>query len=216
MRPTPLLHLLQSTLPRARCILTNSSYTERVFLDNFPACEGVTVPAMVGVGEEFFTATGSARVPVEAYRLVTVCRLSEPRKSIDQVLRALAQLKPNFSFSYQVVGDGRDKVRLETLAAELGIAERVEFVGTLPRESMIDVLAASDLFVLVSSVLPYSHEGFGIVYLEANACGTPVLAARLGGAAEAVAEGESGMFVESAEVEAITVDLLSCDVEWTL
>jgi glycosyltransferase involved in cell wall biosynthesis len=59
------------------------------------------------------------------------------------------------------------------------------------------------LFVLTSSGLRNSVEGFGIVYLEANACGTPVLAARIAGAAEAVEEGESGFFVEEPSVSRI-------------
>jgi phosphatidylinositol alpha-1,6-mannosyltransferase len=64
-------------------------------------------------------------------------------------------------------------------------------------------LTAADLFILPSSTLPGSHEGFGIAYLEANALGTPVLAARLAGAVEAVEEGVSGMFVDEPTVPQI-------------
>lgn len=204
-----LRELLRTTLPRARCILTNSRYTERIFLQHFPACRGLTVPAMVGVAEEFFSARRRERGSAEVPRLITVSRLSEPRKNVDLVLRALACLKEEIGFVYRVVGDGRDRPRLEALAAELDIAERVEFVGSVPQKRVIELLGESDLFVLVSSVLPRSHEGFGIVYLEANACGTPVLAARLGGAVEAVAEGKSGGFVDVADLENITATLRS-------
>ena len=76
-------------------------------------------------------------------------------------------------------------------------------------EEIKRLMATTDLFVLTSSVHPNSHEGFGIVYLEANACGTPVLAARLGGAAEAVEEGVSGLFVQEATVESIVSALNS-------
>lgn len=195
--------LLQRTLPLARCILTNSKYTERALLDRFPACRGITVPAMVGVGADFAEVPHVERAQQEPVRLVTISRLAEPRKNIDLVLRALARLIGRHDFVYRVIGEGWDLPRLRALAQELGIAERVEFLGRLPQERMIGVLAASDLFVLVSSVLSDSHEGFGIVYLEANACGTPVLAARLGGAVEAVAEGTSGLFVDTADADAI-------------
>ena len=71
----------------------------------------------------------------------------------------------------------------------------MRFLGRVDGERLRRELAASGLMVLTASALRHSHEGFGIVYLEANACGTPVLAARTGGAVEAVAEGESGFFV---------------------
>lgn len=203
-----LLRLLETDLPRARRVLTNSRYTEQVFLDRFPACRGLTTPAMVGVGEEFFASERRTRPSGEPLRLVTVSRLSEPRKNIDQVMRALARLKRDHAFIYRVVGEGWDRPRLEALAAELGIRDCVELCGFLPQAEMIDLLRSSDLFVLVSSVLTHSHEGFGIVYLEANACGTPVLAARAGGAVEALAEGESGLFAESTDLDAVTDALL--------
>jgi glycosyltransferase involved in cell wall biosynthesis len=198
-----LTRLLRSTLPRAGCILTNSRYTERVLLDRFPECRGRTLPAMVGVAREFFGAARVERRPGDPVRLITISRVSEPRKNIDLVLRALAGLKRDHAFVYRIVGDGWDRPRLTALAESLGISDRVAFLGRVPRTQMIAMLAASDLFVLTSSVLADSHEGFGIAYLEANACGTPVLAARLGGAVEAVAEGESGMFVDQTSVEEI-------------
>jgi phosphatidylinositol alpha-1,6-mannosyltransferase len=202
-----LLKLLAETLPSARRILTNSRYTEQVFLERFPACRGRTLPAMVGVAEEFFAAERTQRAGADPVRLVTISRLSEPRKNIDLVLRALARLAGSFSYVYRVVGEGRDRARLAELAAELGIADRVQFLGRVAQERMAPLLAASDLFILTSSVLEHSHEGFGIVYLEANACGTPVLAARVGGAVEAVAEGVSGMFVEVPELDLVTDSL---------
>lgn len=202
-----LLGLLARTLPRARCILTNSRYTEQVFLERFPQCRGRTRPALVGVGSDFRPAGPRAGAGEGVPRLVTVSRLSEPRKNLDRVLRALARLAGRHRFTYRIVGEGWDRPRLEALAAELGLADRVQFMGRLPQEEMVATLAGSDLFILASSVLPDSHEGFGIVYLEANACGTPVLAARVGGAVEAVAEGVSGMFVENVDEAALEAAL---------
>ena len=78
-------------------------------------------------------------------------------------------------------------------------------------------LSSADLFILTSSTLPASHEGFGIAYLEANAAGAPVLAARLAGAIEAVDEGVSGMFVDEptvAQIQAAIERLLSGHVSF--
>ncbi|BCX82132.1 phosphatidyl-myo-inositol dimannoside synthase [Methylomarinovum caldicuralii] len=194
---------LQKWLPKATAILTNSRYTERVLLGKIPACRGRTIPALVG-GDPFFLelplAGGERHSPV---RLATVARLSEPRKNIHLVLEALARLQDRYDFRYTVVGDGHLRPELEGLAQKLRLADRVKFAGSLERETLRRMLLESDLFVLTPSVLPHSHEGFGLVYLEAAACGVPSLAARLAGAAEAVAEGESGFFVEKPETEAI-------------
>jgi phosphatidylinositol alpha-1,6-mannosyltransferase len=107
------------------------------------------------------------------------------------------------------VGDGYDRDRLAALSVELGLGELVEFSGFVSREQLHVRYACADLFVMTSSVVPFSHEGFGIVYLEAAASGVPSLAARVAGAAEAIEDGVSGMFVEEPTVDAIESAL--CD-----
>lgn len=193
---------LTISLPQAHAILANSRYTAQTLLERIPRCDGKVFPAMVGVSSDFLTpplAKTTGAVP----ELVTVCRLDEKRKNVDLVLRALALLSRDFRFRYRVVGDGQRRGELAALADELGIGAQVEFVGRLPFEQLRASLASADLFILTASIAPGSHEGFGIAYIEANACGTPVLAARLAGATEAVDEGRSGFFVETVSVEEI-------------
>lgn len=198
--------LVRQALPKATHILANSRYTEQVLLAKYPRCRGLTSAALVGVSPELLrieparTATGNSR-------LVTVCRLAERRKNVDVVLRALALLKDRHPFSYEVAGDGPLRLGLEKLSRDLGLEERVRFSGFVEQAALPRLLGESDLFVLASSVNPASHEGFGIAYLEANACGTPVLAARLAGAAEAVEEGVSGFFVERPDIDSIAAAL---------
>lgn len=199
--------MLNRALPHANRILTNSRYTEAALLDRIPACRGRTTVGLVGVAPEFLRWRPDGTAEHIAHRLITVSRLSEPRKNVDRVLRALAQLQQKHEFVYTIVGDGPDAPRLKTLAEELGLGERVRFLGRIAGQKLREELTASGLFVLTSSVLPDSHEGFGIVYLEANACGTPVLAARQAGAVEAVAEDISGFFVDEPSVEALRAAL---------
>jgi len=192
--------LVTRALPRASVLLTNSKYTEAVLLERYPNCRGLTHAAMVGVGRAFLTTPLSERAVHQTPRLITVCRLAERRKNVDRVLRALAALQGTYAFHYTVVGDGQLRTELESLSRELGLDERVTFTGAVSEAILRKLLAESDLFVLASGVLPYSHEGFGIAYLEASACGTPVLAARQAGAAEAVEEGVNGYFVDEPSV----------------
>lgn len=204
--PGRTLRLVRQGLRRATRILANSRYTEQVFLAQFPECRGKTAAAMVGVAAEFLRTplALSPRVRSTAgTRLITVCRLSEERKNVGLVLEALARLRGQHAYTYTVVGDGALRPALEQQAAELGIADRVRFPGFLTSEAMRHELTQSDLFVLTASINPASHEGFGIAYLEANACGTPTLAARLAGAAEAVDEGVSGCFAEPLDVNGV-------------
>lgn len=199
--------LVRRTLPLANHIMANSKYTEQALIQHYPACLGKTSAGMVGAAEEFFDVKRPVMDSGEPPRLLTVSRLSEPRKNVDMVLHSLANLKDKHDFRYTVVGDGNMRPRLETLVRKLGLDSSVRFTGFVQGDEIKNLMAASDLFVLTSSASTTSHEGFGIVYLEANACGTPVLAARLAGAAEAVEDGVSGMFVEVPSVENITMAL---------
>jgi len=197
---------LQHTIASANHILTNSRYTEQVFLKQFPDCQGKTTPAMVGLGHDFIQIQ-HVDTRSTCPELITISRLSEPRKNIDLVLHALARLKDDYQFHYTIIGDGHLRQQLEVLCKQLGLENKVQFRGFLERKQLISALCTSDLFILTSSILPGSHEGFGIVYLEAAACGTPSLAARLAGAAEAVKDGVSGFFVDTAEVDSIEAAL---------
>jgi phosphatidylinositol alpha-1,6-mannosyltransferase len=189
-------------LARAPHIIANSHYTESALLDRIPACRGRTSVGFVGVGAHFFDV---ARQPAKdgIPRLLTVSRLSEPRKNVDRVLHALARLKDRHAFRYTIVGDGHDRARLERLASDLRLGQQVRFMGFVSGEELADIYARSDLMVLASGLTRDSHEGFGIVYLEAAASGVPSLAARLAGAAEAIDDTKSGMYVEEPTVEAL-------------
>ncbi len=158
--------LVRKALPRARHIIANSHYTEQTLLQQNPACAGSTSAAWPGVSPRFFeTRRRPAKDGVK--RLLTVCRLGEPRKNVDMVLRALATLKHK-AFRYTIVGDGHDRKRLEALAHELGLSECVHFTGFIADQALLDAYAESDLMVMASSIVPGSHEGFGIVYVEAG------------------------------------------------
>jgi phosphatidylinositol alpha-1,6-mannosyltransferase len=191
--------LVRRALPRAAHIFTNSRHTEQRFLRCHPRCAGKTSVAGVGLAEEDFAPHVMPRSPGPP-RLVTITRLSEPRKNVAAVLEALAQLRATHDFHYTIAGDGELRPELEALSVRLGLADRVTFAGFVNRERKLALLCASDLFVLASTSTEKSYEGFGLVYLEANACGTPTLATRLGGAVEAIEEGVTGFFADSPTV----------------
>jgi phosphatidylinositol alpha-1,6-mannosyltransferase len=125
--------------------------------------------------------------------LLTVSRLDsrEQYKGQDRVIAALPDLvRAGHDVAYVIAGDGDDRPRLEKLAAEAGVTDRVIFTGRLPGGQLIEAYRAADLFVM-----PSTGEGFGIVFLEAMACGTPALGLDVGGAVDAFADGEFGSAV---------------------
>ena len=128
------------------------------------------------------------------------------RKGHDMVIRALAILRQSIpDVTYLVVGDGPSRSGLAALAASLGVQDRVVFAGRTPDDQLPDLYALSDVFVMPSRERENECdvEGFGIVYLEASACGKPVIGGRSGGVPEAIADGVSGLLVDPDSAEEI-------------
>jgi glycosyltransferase involved in cell wall biosynthesis len=115
-------------------------------------------------------------------RLLYVGRY-DPRKGIETAIRALADL-PGATLEVQGTGDHNELRRLTALVAELGLGDRVAF-GAVPRAELVDRYRAADALVFPSEW----EEPFGLVPLEAMACGTPVVATGVGGSGEFLLDG---------------------------
>ena len=149
----------------------------------------------------------------EEKTLLTVSRLVS-RKGQDQVLRALPQVREAVGpVRYLVAGEGPAAGRLRELAARLGLAEAVSFLGEVPDADLPALYALADVFVMPSRDLPGQPiEGFGLVYLEATLCGTPCVGGCTGGTPEALLDGETGLLVDPerpAEIAAALERLLT-------
>jgi glycosyltransferase involved in cell wall biosynthesis len=118
-------------------------------------------------------------------------------KGLGVLLRALATVP---EASLVVVGKGTAKGQFEDAARTLGIAERVRFAGYVASAELPRLYSEAQALVLPSTT---RAEGFGMVLLEAQACGTPVIACRIGGMPAALAEGRTGLLVRPADVEAL-------------
>lgn len=150
------------------------------------------------VGKQFTPADRSlARakfgVPLDATVLTTVARLDtrQQHKGHDRVIPLLAELSKEIpNLVYLVAGTGDDRIRLERLAQSSGAGDIVRFLGFVADSDLVDLYSASDLYVM-----PSHGEGFGIAFIEAMACGTPALGLNVGGAADALLDGELGQAV---------------------
>ncbi|ARV61240.1 glycosyltransferase [Nostocales cyanobacterium HT-58-2] len=138
--------------------------------------------------------------------ILTVARLAkgEHYKGYDKILQALVQIRKIIpDIHYIIVGEGDDRPRIEQLIAQLELQDSVTLAGFVPDEQLCDYYNLCDVFAM-----PSSKEGFGIVYLEALACGKPVLAGNRDGAVDALCHGELGALVNTNDIEEIAQTLI--------
>jgi glycosyltransferase involved in cell wall biosynthesis len=138
----------------------------------------------------------------QAKVLMTVARLwsGDPYKGVDVTIRALPKIAQSYpDVKYLVVGRGDDQPRLAQLAEELGVSDRVVFAGFVPTEQLAQHYNLADAYIMPS------QEGFGIVYLEAMACGKPVLSGDADGSADPVQDGRLGWRVPHRDPESVAV-----------
>lgn len=145
--------------------------------------------------------------------VLAVARLAK-RKGLDVVIEAFSQIdQTRFAdVKLVIVGDGPESTEIESLIDELYMSTSVVLLKDVPDKHLPALYAGAELFALVPRTLYGDVEGFGIVYLEAGACSTPVIGSRSGGVAEAVEENKTGILVPENDIAETTnaiEDLLS-------
>jgi phosphatidylinositol alpha-1,6-mannosyltransferase len=207
----PLWNALQRlVLEGANLVIANSEYTQRLVSRVAPKANVETIPLAVnavqfapGDREAAKTKFGVAGKRV----LCTVSRIHH-YKAHDTVLRAIASLPPDEreQLVYLVVGKGPYERELRKLAVELEVESHVRWLGFVSEEDLPKVYCASDLFVLCTRDAPEERavEGFGLVFLEAQSCGTPVVGTRSGGIPAAIHDGKGGWLIEQDDGQKLT------------
>lgn len=209
--------LRKHVLSNARGVICNSRYTEGLVRDLAPqVCTHVICPAVDADRFALLETTRAAArsrfgLPQDKRIALSVSRLNA-YKGHDVVLRAIAGLPTHVRdhLHYVVAGRGDHLAALQRLAQDLGIAAIITWSGFVRDEDLPALYRAADLFVLCTREDPLARgvEGFGMVFLEAQAAGVPVLGTRSGGIPDAIAEGEGGWLVPQDSSEAVAAHLV--------
>jgi phosphatidyl-myo-inositol dimannoside synthase len=204
----PVARSLQMSLRQADQIWTVSRYTrDRMSQTHQIDVNKVRLLPCCVDGTQFQPAPKSPQL-IEKYGLaqaqvlMTVARLwsGDPYKGVDVTIRALPKILQSYpDVKYLVVGRGDDQPRLANLATELGVSDRVVFAGFVATDELAAHYNLADAYIMPS------QEGFGIVYLEAMACGKPVLSGDADGSADPVQDGRLGWRVPHRDPEQVAI-----------
>jgi phosphatidylinositol alpha-1,6-mannosyltransferase len=205
--------LTSRVLASARMLTANSRNTARLLTDEWgvqPSRISVLHPGVDTT--QFVPAPPDARVRArlgwEGRRVVLTVGRLVLRKGQDMMIRALASVRQQIpDVLYAVVGDGEEREHLAALADAEGVRQHVQFLGEIPDREIIECYQQCDLFALPNRQVGADIEGFGMVLLEAQACGRPVLAGKSGGTVETLEPGVTGVVVpcEAPEPLAATI-----------
>ncbi|MFZ5366045.1 MAG: glycosyltransferase family 4 protein [Patescibacteria group bacterium] len=141
--------------------------------------------------------------------IFTISRLDK-QKNIDILIKAFSRLPPKIKNQYQLLigGQGNEKARLTELVLELGLENKVKFLGEVIEKDLPLYYAEAKIVIFLGE-----NEPFGLVPVEAMACGTPLVALKSGGVRESVIDGETGVLLDSKDEKklAVTVEKLLFD-----
>lgn len=163
--------LLSEAYNNADCLISVGSRLRESMM-NYTNNEIIVIPNIVDT--TIFSYKPSHQR--DSFKFVTVCMLKKD-KNIKLLLQSFAKsFKGNSTVTLMVIGDGPEKNSLIILSKELGIDSQIEFLGAINRNNLYSYLSKADSFVL-----PSNYETFGVAYIEALACGLPIITTRCGG-----------------------------------
>ena len=201
-RPVLERMLLRRSLRRASHLVAISSYTRRRVREQLPL-DGISVVPLGVRSKDFWPAR---QLPARAEKCLLTVGMVKRRKGLHVSIRAFARVRENHpTASYAIIGQpeaGPYLGEIKALIAELNLGDAVKILGEVSEDEKIDWCHRCSVMVAHLLSDDRSFDGFGLVYLEANACGTPVIGTTDSGAEEPVIHGENGLLVPQGDVSA--------------
>jgi phosphatidylinositol alpha-1,6-mannosyltransferase len=206
--------LLSYLFSKSDVVIANSNYTMNQAVE--VGCKP-SIIEVVNLGADttiFYPKSTKAEmyskynIPSDNILIYTISHLV-PRKGNDMMIRALAKIiATNPKITYLIGGRGKYKETLEQLIAKNGLENNVKFTGFIDDDDLNKLMNACDIFAMPNRQEGDDVEGYGIVFMEANACKKPVIVGNSGGAVDAVIDGKTGFLVDPCSVDDIAEKLL--------
>lgn len=204
---------MRFALQHANRVIANSEHTRDTLLSMGVAASRITViypgvdVSVFRTGLDIAGLRESLGIRTHDKLVFSVGRLSS-RKGFDQMIRAVALLRnEQIPVRYVIAGIGEDADYLDGLIAEYQLQETVHRIGAVNEADLPRWLNACDLFAMPNRDINGDNEGFGMVFIEAAACGKTSLAGQSGGTGSAVIDGETGLRVDGDSVAAVAAGL---------
>ena len=188
-------------LKAATLVIANSNFT-RTIIEAYGVDEKKIFALHPSIQSAELAVAPDTPTP-HSFFILTVCRLVE-RKGVEFSLRAFAKIAHTYkNFTYIIAGEGDDKIRLEKIARDLGLADRIFFQGAVKNKAELAALYSACSVFIMLPFEPYEGdvESFGMAYLEANLFGKPVVGTWSGGVLEAIINNQTGILVPPQNVD---------------
>lgn len=201
--------LTGQVLRRSVGIIANSEHTRGLLLDEWRVDAGKVHVLTPGVDTTRFVpasrdAAARHRLGWAGRSVILTVGALQKRKGQDMMIRALPSIRQHCSdVLYSIAGEGWERGYLSDLARQCGVEDLVQFRGVAGDRDLVELYQQCDLFALPNRRIGWDIEGFGIVLIEAQACGTPVVAGASGGTRETLQPGVTGEVVSCEEPEAL-------------
>lgn len=210
-----LAYMARRTARASQVLIANSVHTFRRVAETWPDLKHKAVVLHPGVDaakylsrledHDYISKMGWSHRSV----VLTVGRL-QTRKGHDRMIEALPEIRKSIpNILYAIVGDGPERGRLIRLAKDFGVSSYVQFGGEVTEEDLIACYQNCDLFVLPNRTVGDDFEGFGMVLVEAQACGKAVIAGRSGGVAETMDPGRTGLIIDCSNPSEIAENVVA-------
>jgi phosphatidylinositol alpha-1,6-mannosyltransferase len=201
--------IINHVLKNAQILICNSQNTKSILVEKWNIPEEKLVVLYPGVDAKYFVPHGEdeeARKSLgwhSRLALLTVGRLQK-RKGHDMLIRALPLIQREFpNVVYAIIGNGKEDSNLRRLVDELDLNNAVQFFEEIGEDDKLTCIQQADVFILPNRTVLNDIEGFGIVLVEAQSCGIPVVAGDSGGTKETMLPGKTGLIIDCTSVEPI-------------
>ncbi len=206
--------MVTQVLRRANLLICNSNNSQKLLTEHWSIKPDKIIVLSPGADVKKFRPVApclatKAHLGWEGRKVILTVGRLQKRKGHDMMIRALPNIvKEHPNVLYSIIGNGNEKNSLVQLVEKLNLQSHVQFMDEISDETLLQSYQQSDIFILPNRSIGKDIEGFGMVLIEAQACGIPVIAGDSGGTRETMIPGQTGEIINCTNIKEITDTVL--------